>query len=240
MTLRLRNQSVYLSGMMRTVKLLILVALLSITLLAASKPHVVALGKWAAIPSQADSAQGKPTTLLKMRPLYVDGHAKEFTVGAVHDVTERTFVVQRVYRLNDSLPQESGPAQWRWQMGGWLLVDRSSGKVQQVALAEFDPNTSSVNWFRDYAAYCGISDDGQKIYAVIVQLGRRKPLLRKAIGENPIAGNNDPSHPCSPPVWERNPIRATFGIAPDQNLTFAVKSRAAEAIVEGDDDSDNE
>jgi hypothetical protein len=68
-----------------------------------------------------------------------------------------------------------------------------------------------------------------------VQLGRRKPLLRKAIGEN-----KDPSHPCLLPAWERNPIRATFGITPDQKMTFAVKSRAAEAIVESDDDSESE
>ncbi|HZQ18865.1 MAG TPA: hypothetical protein VFA90_09090 [Terriglobales bacterium] len=220
--------------MMRAVNLAVLVMLLSLSLIAASKPHVVTLGRWAAIPWRPDSDESKPSTL-KMRPLYIDGHTKEFTVGAVHDVTERTFVVQRVYRLNDSLPQENGPTQWRWQLGGWLLVDRSSGKVQQVALSEFDPNMSSVSWFRDYGAYCGISDDGQKIYALIVQLGRRKPLLRKAVGENKGA-----SHPCSPPVWERNPIRATFGITPDQKLTFAVKSRAAEAIVEGDDDSDSE
>src|SRR5205823_1297807 len=100
------------------------------------------------------------------------------------DVTERTFVVQRMFRLNDSLPQDSGPTHWRWDRGGWLLVDRVSGKVQPIPLSEFDPAVSSVNWFRDYAAYCGISDDAQKHFAMIIQLGKRKALLKKSLADN--------------------------------------------------------
>lgn len=201
---------------------------------AATKAHVVALGKWTAVSWRSEDPAAKPL-ILKIRPIYVDGRTKEFTVGAVHDVTEHTFVVQRIYRLNDSLPQENGPTQWRWQNGGWLLVDRISGKIQQITLPEFDPDSSAVNWFRDYAAYCGISDDGQKNLAVIVQLGHRKPLLRKAIGETSVL-----PHTCSPPLWERNPVRATFETGADQKVTFAVKSRAAEAIMEDDEDSGSE
>ena len=75
----------------------------------------------------------------------MDGKTKEFTLGSAHEITERIFVVQRMFRLNDSLPQETGPARWRWEKGGWLLVDRVSGKVQQIALPEFDPNYSQAN-----------------------------------------------------------------------------------------------
>jgi hypothetical protein len=165
-----------------------------------------------------------PLTTVKIRPLYVDGRTKEFTIGMAHDVTERIFLVQRIYRMNDSLPQQIGPTQWQWQRGGWLLVDRVSGKVQQLALSEFDPDSSAANWFRDYAAYCGISDDGQTLFAVIVQIGRRKPLLKKSIG--------DAHDACAPPVWARDPIRVTFAKTPDQKLTFSVKSRAVDAIVQ--------
>jgi hypothetical protein len=70
---------------------------------------------------------------MKVRPLVVDGHVKEFTTGGAHDATERMLVVQRAYRLNDLLPQESGPNRWRWERGGWLLVDRVSGRVQTIA-----------------------------------------------------------------------------------------------------------
>jgi hypothetical protein len=201
---------------------------------AAPKAHIVALGKWSAISWRAEDGEGQVVTL-KMRPLYVDGRTKEFTTGAAHDVTERTFVIQRIYRLNDSLPQESGPTQWRWQLGGWLLVDRVNGKVQQIVLTEFDPDSSAVNWFRDYAAYCGMSDDGQKVFAVIVQLGHRKPLLSKAVAEA-----EDSAHLCSAPMWERHPLRATFELKPEQKLTFAVKRRAVETITEDRDDNGSE
>jgi hypothetical protein len=200
---------------------------------AASKPHVVAFGRWTSILWRAPDSESQPIQL-KIRPLYVDGRTKEFTIGASHDVTERTFVVQRIYRLNDSLPQQPGPTQWQWQRGGWLLVDRVSGKVQPIALPEFDPDSSAANWYRDYAAYCGTSDDGQKLFAVIMQIGRRKPLLKKAV----VDANESPQS-CGAPLWERNPVRVTFAPKPDQKLTFAVKSRAVDAIspdeIEGGD-----
>jgi hypothetical protein len=191
---------------------------------AASKLHVVALGRWITISLPAPDSEGKPLQL-KTRPLSVDGRTKEFTTGASHDVTERTFVVQRIYRMNDTLPQQTGPTRWQWQRGNWLLVDRVSGKIQPISLAEFDPDSSAVNWFRDYAAYCGTSDDGQKIFAVIVQIGRKKPLLKKSIGDV-----TDGVPICTPPVWQRNPVRVTFAPNPDQKLTFAVKSRSVDAI----------
>jgi hypothetical protein len=193
------------------------------SLLAASKPHVVVLGKWTTVKLQADDDTSAMD--VKVRPLFVDGKTKEFTLGPAHEVTDRSFVVQRMFRLNDSLPQESGPARWHWEKGGWLLVDRVSGKVQQIALPEFDPNYSQVNWFRDYAAYCGTSDDGQKAYVMITELGKRKPLLRKALVDSSSEGG-------PAPVWQRNPVRVTFATKEDPKLTFSVKSRSVDVATE--------
>ena len=204
----------------------ICILLLHFNAFAAPKAHIVSFGRWTSISIRGEEGEKQPTTI-KIRALYIDGRAKEFTVGGAHDVTERTFVIQRIYRVNDSLPQQIGPTQWLWQRGGWLLVDRISGKVQQLALAEFDPDSSAVNWFRDYAAYCGISDDGQKMSAVIMQIGRRKPLLEKFIGDF-----NDSQAACARPVWDRDPVRVTFAHPPDQKLTFSVKSRAVDAITQ--------
>ena len=202
------------------------ILLLHFNAVAASKPHVVSLGHWTPISIRSEEGE-KPLTVVKIRALYVDSRAKEFTLGSAHDVTERIFVVQRIYRMNNSLPQQAGPPQWEWQRGGWLLIDRISGKIQQLALAEFDPNSSAANWFRDYAAYCGISDDGQKMSAVIMQIGRRKPLLKKSLG------SADDSQPvCAAPAWDRNPIRVTFTQAADRKLTFSVKSRAVDTITQ--------
>jgi len=209
---------------MRALEILSCIVLLSPAGNAAPKPHAVALGRWTTI-SYRDQDSEATLLQLKIRPLYVDGRTKEFTIGASHDVTERTFVVQRIYRLNDSLPQQTGPPRWQWQRGGWLLVDRVSGKVQPIALPEFDPDSSAANWFRDYAAYCGVSDDGGKLVVVIMQIGRRKPLLKKAFSDA-----NDSQHACTAPVWERNPVRVTFEPKLDQKLTFAVRSRAVDAI----------
>ncbi len=134
-----------LSCRMRTALTLIVCMILFDSLgFAAPKQHVVAFGKWTLIKWSPDD-ESKPLDV-KVRQLYVDARSKEFTVGPEHDVTERTFAVQRMFRLSNSLPQEAGPAHWRWERGGWLLVDRVSGKVQQVILLEFDPPLSLVNW----------------------------------------------------------------------------------------------
>lgn len=202
----------------------ICILLLHFNAFAASKPHVVSLGRWTSISVRSEDREKQPT-VIKVRALYVDGHVKEFTFGGVHDVTDRTFVVQRIYRINNSLPQQEGPMQWEWQHGGWLLIDRISGKIQPLALAEFDPDSSAANWFRDYAAYCGMSEDGQKMSAVIMQIGRRKPLLKKVFDKV-----NDVRPSCAPPVWDREPIRVTFSPTPDQKLTFSVKSRAVDVM----------
>jgi hypothetical protein len=137
--------------------------------------------------------------------------------------------VQRVFRLNDSLPPETVPARWRWERGGWLLVTRFAGKVQQILLPEFDPYSSAVGWFRDYAAYCGVSDDGKKGWAIIVQLGRRKPLLKKALGG---AGADMQEAECGAPIWQRAPSRVTFEPMGEQEFTFTVPTRAVELVTE--------
>jgi hypothetical protein len=224
-------RSAYLCRMKNIVMFLVCILLLCASAMAAPKPHVVAFGKWTTIKWVPEDDSIKPEDI-RVRPLYVDGHAKEYTVGLPHDVTERAFVVQRMFRLNESLPQESGPSLWRWERGGWLLTNRVTGKIQPINLPEFDPYLSPVSWFRDYAAYCGLSDDGKKSYAMIVQLGRRKPLLKKPVAEADI-------HECMAPVWQRMPVRATFEPKGEQKFTFSVRSRAVD-IANEDSDGDKD
>jgi hypothetical protein len=176
------------------------------------------------------------TVQLKIKPLLVDGHVKEFVVGPAHDVTERTFVAQRVFRLNDSLPQETGPNRWQWERGGWIMVDRTSGKVQIVALPAFDPYSSTVSWYRDYAAYCGVSEDSKKLIAIVWQLGKRKPLLKKLVGDPTSA--EMPDSECPAPLWERGPARVSFDPPHEQKFTYTVRSRAVELAAEDEDDTE--
>jgi hypothetical protein len=186
---------------------------------AAPRQHSVVLGKWQAVKTVADSGESRD---VKVRRLIVDGRVKEYTAGPDHEVTDRLFVIRRAYRVNDSLPQDPGQSsQWVWRLGGWISVDRSTGHVAQLNLPVFDPETSEASWYRDYAAYCGTSDDGEKAYLVVWQLGKRKPLLRKEF--------SGPG--CSAPAWERKPARVTFTAGGEKN-SFIVRTHGADAQAE--------
>ena len=155
--------------------------------MAASKSHVIAFGKW--IAAKWPDATGQKLLDIKVRGLFVDARLKEYTIGTPHELTDRLFVVRRAFRVNDALPGEgtsananTSGARWQWQRGGWLLVDRLTGRVAQLGLPEFDPFYSTASWYRDYIAYCGVSEDGKKLYAVVAQVGRRKPILKRDAG----------------------------------------------------------
>ena len=197
----------------------------SSTMQAASKRHVVSFGKATAVRLFVSNDETTPVTI-KVRPLYVDGRLREFTTGEAHDITEQQFAVQRAYRINDSLPHEDGTLpKWRWQRGGWLLVDRSLGRVSPLRLPDFDASYSEVAWYRDYAAYCGTSDSGDKLHAMVVQIGQRRPILRSVIG--PLSGAEQDS-PCESPLWQRGPVRVVFNLKDGRKLTFAIRGRAAD------------
>lgn len=198
-----------------------------------AKVHVITLGKW--LPVRLFVGPSEESTMeIKVRPLYVDATIKEFTTGEPHDVTDRLFVIRRAYRLNDLLPDD-GKTQprWRWQRGGWLLVDRETGRVSNVTLPDFDPYYSAATWYRDYVAYCGVSDSGERLYAVVTQLGRKKAILRKELGAT--QGKDQPDSECAAPEWQRQPTRVTFKPAGAAPLTFEVHGHAADMSVSDDD-----
>ena len=188
---------------------------------AAPRGHLISFGPWLKVRlfvgPEADRAQE-----IRVRRLNVDGRLREFTIGAPHDVTDRVFVVRRTFRMNDAL---TARPEWKWQRDGWMMVDRGTGRVSRINLPDFDPFYSLVSWFRDYAAYCGISE-GQKLYAVVSQLGQRKPVLRTYIG--PAKGMDDPDSECSAPVWQKQPIRVTFEPASGQKLSYSIRGRFSE------------
>ena len=111
-----------------------------------------------------------------------------------------------------------------------------TGRVSSLALPEFDPYYSVASWYRDYAAYCGVSDDGKKLFAIVFQVGRRKPVLKKALGE--AGGDAAPDSECPAPGWERRPVRVTFEPDETQKSTYAVRGHAADLV--SDDDGEEE
>jgi len=154
---------------------------------------------------------------------------KDYTTGESHDITDRQFVVQRAYRLNDSLPGDSPKqSKWVWQLGDWLLVDRVSGRIAQLKLPDWDTANSHASWYRDFAAYCGASDNGTRWNAVVAQIGVRKALFRKELAAS--ADNEVGDAGCLSATWERHPARVTFSPAHGQPFTVNVVPRHAEEL----------
>lgn len=198
--------------------------------------HVIAFGKWIAVQCFAGYEADEKPISIKVRALIVDGRVKEYMVGSPHDVTERVFVVRRAFRANDSLPEDSAP-KWQWQRGGWLLVDRVTGRISAMNLPEFDGIYSTASWYRDYAAYCGVADDGKRVYAVVAQLGRRKPVLRKQISDH-VEDAGAMQSACASPEWQRNPVRVSFD-AGQSKQTFAVRGHVVDLVDDAEESEDS-
>ena len=217
------------------------------------KPHQVFLGMTKQVPysKTGDPAGAGPDeTTLRLRALLVDGRVSEWTTGEAHDVTDRSIVVRRALRINDSLPGDKpsgtqpvpGPqpapqsSHWVWQRGPWLLVDRLTGRVTALKLPDYDPGASQVAWFRDYAAYCGVSSAGKTLLGVVAQIGTRKPVLSKKLTSFDL--ENHPFPACGPPEWQREPLKVTFHQTGGPASGFDLISGSA-ALVEENDDPEN-
>jgi hypothetical protein len=219
---------------MRTLTLFMVTLLVPLVAPAVSKPHVVAFGKTTGVKLLIGPSEDK-TLDITVRSLYVDTKLKEFTTGESHDVTDREFVVRRAYRINDTLPDDNRKAaKWLWQRGGWLLVDRVSGKISLVKLPDFDPFYSEVSWYRDYAAYCGITSNGERATAVVGEIGGKKALFRKELGKASMG--DSPNSICSMPHWDRQPARVTFLPKEGDRFSVNVSGRFADEAPDNDDD----
>ena len=222
------------------------ISLLPVSNAAPRKVHVVALGAVRRAPysktgDPAGAAPGEDS--LKIRPLVVDGNIKEWTTSEVHDVTDRSFVVRRVMRLNDSLPADkpdqksaSAASRWVWQRGPWLLVDRTTGHITALKLPDYDPSVSKVAWFRDYAAYCGLTSSGKSLYAVVAQIAARKPVLARKVSAFDPATHVEP--PCATTEWQREPLRATFHPAGKDAVSFDIVPGSAVLVEDSEDQTE--
>jgi hypothetical protein len=232
------------------------------------KAHVVVLGATRRVPysKAGDPAGAAPgETELKIRALLVDGVVKEWTTGDAHDVTDRSFVVRRVIKLNDALPgDKSGPSDkpatgdkliagvkpasaraastapvashWVWQRGPWLLVDRQTGRVVALKLPYYDPGVSQVVWFRDYGAYCGVTASGKSLYAMVAQVAARKALLARKLSAFDPENHSDPA--CGPAEWQRDPLRATFHPTGKEPESFDLVPGSAVLVEDAGDEAE--
>jgi hypothetical protein len=200
----------------------------------AVKPHTISFGKWTNVkwftgPDEATVSE------LKVRPLYIDGRLREYVLNTPHDITERLFVIRRAFRINDNLPEERPVATWWiWQRGGWILVDRFAGHISTINFTGFDPYYSNGEWYRDYFAFCSLTEDGKKILAVVEELGRRKSVVKQPLGE--FAGNGAADSACATPTWQRQPARVTFQSSSGQKFSFTLRGQVAGEIYPAQED----
>jgi hypothetical protein len=230
------------------------------------KPHTVILGGVKQVPySRAGDPAGAKAdeTSLRIRALLVDGRVSEWTTGEAHDVTDRSFVVRRALRINDFLPgdgakdaaqntasgaKERHPVDhspidrspvdhWVWQRGPWLLVDRIMGHVTALKLPDYDPGVSQVAWFRDYAAYCGVTASGKSLYAKVAQIGVRKAVLSKKLAVYDAEERGADAAPvCGVVEWQREPMRVTFHPSGREAASFDLVGGSAVLVEDGDED----
>ena len=201
------------------------------------KIHVVTLGPARNVPfTPADATvdeKKEEATSLKVRALVVDERQREWTMGEMHEVTDRSFAIRRVMRVNDALVTDK-EARWVWEPGPWLLVDRVTGRIAAVHLPEFDAAVSNVVWYRDYAAYCGIGTSAKGgLFAMVAQLGARKAVVQKQMGDWPQANHFVPV--CAPAEWSRTPMRVAIRATGGNSLTFEVVGGTSLIEENGDD-----
>jgi len=94
---------------------------------------------------------------------------------------------------------------------------------------------------RDYAAYCGVSDDDKKVYAVVAQISRRKPVLKRLLDGasiNTEIKDSAPDSACPIPGWQRAPMRVTFEPAGAPKQTFAIRGHSVDLVTDEQDDEE--
>ena len=205
------------------------------------KTHTVAFGALRRVsytqPDATPEEKLDETSTIKVRPLLVDGRQKDWTVGEVHEITDRTFAIRRALRINDALPSDSAP-RWIWQPGPWITVDRATGHITALHLPDFDPLVSDAVWFRDYAAYCGTATTakGGSLYVIVAQLGARRPVVQKLLGHWPEPNHFSPV--CQPAKWERLPLSVSLQPTGGDAVTYNVVGTSS-LVEEGDSDDGN-
>lgn len=195
--------------------------LLALGAVAAARDHHAVFGDWVSV-RMFVGPEPDQTVEMQIRPLYIDGELREFTTGPAHNLDQNRFVVRRVYRLSGRMFRNGKSQPFLWQRGEWILVDRSRGRIQQLELPDFDPFYSVASWSRDWVAYCGLSKEGDEVYAVVAKLDQRDPVVRKRLRQ--ASGSPKPDGECEAPRWEQQAGKVTFRPAGGPEVPITIGS----------------
>jgi hypothetical protein len=220
-------------AMRRSITCFALILLLQTSVFSAAKPKVVSFGRWLSVKWMVGAIEDQEMEL-KVRPLLVNGEIKAYSSGEAHDITDKVFVVREAHRLNDMLPGDQKP-RWSWQPGGWMMVNRATARITKITLMDYDAFYSNASWYRDLVAYCGVSDK-EKVYAYVLQVGRRRPVLKKLLGQAKLGSM--PNSECETPVWLRQPTRVSFEPVGGEKVSFNVRSQTIEVPPDSGDETE--
>jgi hypothetical protein len=81
-----------------------------------------------------------------------------------------------------------------------------------------------------------VSPTTAKLFAIVFQVGRRKPVLKNSLGD--AGGDDAPDSECPAPVWERRPVRVTLEPDENQKSTYSVRGHPADLV--SDDEAEVE
>jgi len=107
-----------------------------------------------------------------------------------------------------------------------------TGRISPINLPEFDALYSAESWFRDYVAYCGVSDDGKKVYAIVAQISRCKPVMKNPLPGPGVSHGAGPDSACAQPFWQRAPVRVSFDVSGGAKQTFAIRRHVGDLVSE--------
>jgi hypothetical protein len=99
---------------------------------------------------------------------------------------------------------------------------------------------SQASWFRDYAAYCGVTASGKSLYAVVAQVAARKPVLARKLGafDPNSSPESRPDSVCGQPEWQREPLRITFHATGKNPVSFDLVPGSAVLVEDSGDDAE--
>ena len=187
------------------------------------------------------TGDNKPLTL-KIRPILVDAHVKDFSLGPAHDVTDHLFVVRRALpcQRQSSPGIHLAPALAMATRGMASRRPPHRPYFPQSIFPELNAVYSVASWYRDYAAYCGVSEDGKKIYAIVAQLNKSKPVLKKSLNGQTIPEDATADSVCPAPAWQRSPARDPSSRQARPKQTFAVRGHTIDLINESEEQEEEE
>jgi hypothetical protein len=83
-----------------------------------------------------------------------------------------------------------------------------------------------------------LAEDGKKTFAMVAQIGRRKPVLKKPLSDNSLAEGAAPDSACPAPSWQRSPVRVTFEPVGSGKQTFAIRGHVVGVVNDAEEDEE--